>query len=217
MKKLFLYLLGVPKSLIVNFRLCSFKDAIKLPIVVSSNTKLSALSGSVSFSKIRPGIVRIGFGSVETYDYRYNRTLLSIKGHIHFQGKTKIGFGSKLSVAGELQLGENFHISAASTIVCRKKIVIGKNTLMAWDSLITDSDLHPIYDFQDNRINKDESVVIGDHCWIGAKASILKGAEIANNTVIALGSVVTCKESEEYCVLAGNPAKIVKKGVVWKE
>jgi|GEM_PF-6888513 len=54
MKKLFLYLLGVPKSLIVNFRLCSFKDAIKLPIVVSSKTRLSALSGSVSFSKIRP-------------------------------------------------------------------------------------------------------------------------------------------------------------------
>jgi len=120
-------------------------------------------------------------------------------------------------VDGELHLGENFHISAASTIVCRKKIVIGKNTLMAWDSLITDSDLHAIYDFQDHRVNNDEPVIIGDHCWIGAKASILKGAEIANNTVIALGSVVTRKESEEYCVLAGNPAKIVKKSVVWKE
>ena len=217
MKKILFYLLGLPKSIIVNFRLCSVKDALKLPIVVSSKTKLSSLSGSVSFSKIRPGIVRIGFGSVETYDYRYQRTLLSIKGHVHFSGKTKIGFGSKLSVDGELFLGENFHISAASTIICRRRVVIGKNTLMAWDSLITDSDLHAIYDFQDNRINHDDPVCIGEHCWIGAKSSILKGAAIADNTVVALGSIVTRKETVERCVLAGNPAKVVKNNISWQE
>ena len=217
MKKIFFYLLGLPKSIIVNFRLCKIQDAIKLPILVSHKTKLSALSGCVTFDKVKIGIVRIGFGSVETYDHRYQRTILSIKGQVHFCGKAKIGFGSRLSIDGVLNLGHNFHISAASTIICREHISIGENTLMAWESLISDSDLHAIYNKAEEKTNQNKEIIIGAHCWIGAKSSILKGVQLADNTIIALGSIVTGKWNKTETILAGNPAKVIKENMRWQE
>ena len=213
----FLYLFGLPKSIYVCLRLCRLKDAIRLPIIVSHKTKLDDLSGSVSFGKIKPGIVRIGFGSVETFDFSYQRTILHVSGHIHFNGKSKIGKSSRISVAGELVLGENFHISAGGTIISRKKITIGKNTLMAWDSLITDADHHHILDQEGRITNPPAEVSIGNQVWIGARSMILKGAEIANGSIIGAQSLVSGKFREDRCLIAGNPARKLKKDVYWQE
>ena len=213
----FLYLVGLPKSIYVCLRLCRLRDALFLPIIVSHNTKLDNLSGSVSFGKLKSGIIRIGFGSVETFDFSYQRTILHISGHIHFHGKAKIGKSSKISVAGKLVLGENFHISAGGTIISRKKITIGKDTLMAWDSLITDADHHHILDQEGRIANPPAEVSIGNQVWIGARSMILKGAEIANGSVIGAQSLVSGKFIENNCLIAGNPARQMKKNVYWRE
>lgn len=193
------------------------KDALKLPIVVSHKTKLSSLSGNVTFDKPKIGSVRVGFGSVETFDFTYQRTILHITGHIHFHGKTKIGKGSRLSVKGELTLGENFHISAGGTLICRKAIYIGKNGLMAWDSLITDADHHHLLNQNGDITNPASVVSIGDHVWIGARAMILKGSRIPDDCVIGAQSLVAGSFSENKVLIAGNPAKVVKKDILWKE
>ncbi|MBA2585639.1 MAG: maltose acetyltransferase, partial [Chthoniobacterales bacterium] len=52
--------------------------------------------------------------------------------------------------------------------------------------------------------------IIGDNVWIGMNAVILKGVAIGENSVVAAGAVVT-KSVPENCVVAGNPAKIVKR------
>lgn len=212
-----LYLFGLPKSLYVCLRLCSFPDALKLPILVSHKTKLGSLSGRVSFSKPKTGGVRIGFGSVETFDFAYQRTILHITGYIHFHGKAKIGKGSKISVEGELTLGENFHISAGGTLLCRKEINIGNNALMAWDSLITDADHHHLLNQHGDIINPASTVKIGNHVWIGARTMILKGSEVGDDCVIGAQSLVTGSFTENRVLIAGNPAKIVKNNIFWKE
>jgi serine acetyltransferase len=51
---------------------------------------------------------------------------------------------------------------------------------------------------------------IGERCWIGAHATILKGVTIGNGTVVGAGSVVT-KSLPEGVVAAGNPAQILRK------
>ena len=53
-------------------------------------------------------------------------------------------------------------------------------------------------------------IVIGNNVWIGRNVTILKGAKIGDNCVIATGSIVT-KEIPSNCVAAGIPAKAVKK------
>ena len=52
-------------------------------------------------------------------------------------------------------------------------------------------------------------VIIGDDVWIGARAIIMPGIVIGRGAVIGAGSVVT-KNVDEYAVVAGNPARVIK-------
>jgi len=53
-------------------------------------------------------------------------------------------------------------------------------------------------------------VIIGDNVWIGDDVTIISPVSIGNNSVIGSGSVVT-KDVPSNCVVAGNPARIVKQ------
>lgn len=55
-----------------------------------------------------------------------------------------------------------------------------------------------------------KGIHIGENCWIGAKVTILDGVTIGPNCVIAAGAVVT-KNIPAYAVVAGVPARVIKK------
>ena len=50
--------------------------------------------------------------------------------------------------------------------------------------LVMDTDEHPIYNKEHERINPDKPILVGDHVWIGCKCALLKGAEIPNGFVL---------------------------------
>lgn len=54
-------------------------------------------------------------------------------------------------------------------------------------------------------------IKIGDHSWIGISAVVLPGVELGPYTIVGAGSVVTKSFPEGRCVLAGSPARIVRK------
>lgn len=54
-------------------------------------------------------------------------------------------------------------------------------------------------------------VVIGNNCWLGANSVILPEVELGEHTVVAAGSVVTKSFKEGNQVLAGVPARVVKR------
>ena len=214
-KLLLAYLAGIPKSIYVNFRLFPPSIAIKLPIIVSRKTALSSLSGTASITNVKPAMIRIGFGTVDMVDYKYQRTILHIAGHINFHTKCNIGKGSRIMVVGELSLGESFMISADSTIICNQKIYIGSFSTIAWETLIMDTDQHGIYNDKNERINSDKDVHIGENVWVGARSVILKGSYIPNGCVVGANSTVTKQFSEEKTILVGTPARIVQKNITW--
>ena len=67
---------------------------------------------------------------------------------------------------------------------------------------------HDIYD-QSKHVGK--KVIINDYCWIGQGAIILPGVELGPRTIVGAGAVVTKSFPDGYCVIAGNPAKLIKE------
>ena len=214
-KDLINYIASIPKSLYFNLKIFGFKDGIKFPVIISNNVILEDISGKIEVKNPKPFGIRIGFGPTDIYSSKHEKTIIKNTGKIVFDKKCKIGYGSAISNEGYIELGENFSISFRGKIICRKSIKIGKNSLMAWDTLIMDSDHHPIYE-NEKRINEDEGIIIGEKNWIGAKSTILKGVVLGDNNVVALGSVLTKKYKVNHKVIGGLPAKIIKDNIEWR-
>lgn len=87
-------------------------------------------------------------------------------------------------------------------------IEIGDYTLVAPRVSIISAN-HDVYDIHSHVAAK--PVKIGCYCWLGINSTILPEVEIGDHTVVAAGSVVTKSFPDGYCVLAGVPAKIVKR------
>ncbi len=112
---------------------------------------------------------------------------------------------------GQIVVGDDTFL-CSTTIVAYDSVTIGRNVTFGPLVTIMDCDGHHI----DRRIPDDNiaalvmrPISIGENCWIGSGAVILKGVTIGRNSVVAINSVVT-KSVPENCVVAGNPAKVVK-------
>ena len=55
-------------------------------------------------------------------------------------------------------------------------------------------------------------VHIGSHCVIGGHSVIMPGITIGDEAIVGLGSIVT-KDVPSHCIVAGNPAKIIRTGI----
>lgn len=67
---------------------------------------------------------------------------------------------------------------------------------------------HDVYD-QMQHVTKE--VRIDDYCWIGMGAIILPGVHLGKRIIVGAGSVVTKSFPEGFCIIAGNPAKVIRK------
>lgn len=210
---------SLPKTIYVNFVCLPFRQAVKLPIFVKYNTKLS-LKGYVRFRpgvKIKPALVRIGFHEVPIKDPS-EKSALMVFGSLFFYGSAHIGCGSRIHVAesGILNLGDNFAISASTAINCYNSITFGRDIQFSWDCLVMDSDTHRIFDLNGEICNQSQGIIFGDKIWIGCGVTVLKGAHIPSNCVIGAESVVSGTHFEENSIIVGSPAKSIKGISHWE-
>lgn len=70
----------------------------------------------------------------------------------------------------------------------------------------TSEDIVKMFEESQNR----GDTVVGNDVWIGIDATIMPSVTIGNGAIIAAKSVVT-KDVKPYTIVAGNPAKVVKK------
>lgn len=113
----------------------------------------------------------------------------------------------------KLTIGNRVGISGA-IICCETSIVIGDYCLLGANCSIYDTDYHPL-DYLARRADDQLEtqrvpIVIGNDCWIGANAVILKGVTVGARSVIGANSVVT-SDIPPDSIAVGNPARVVQK------
>lgn len=112
-----------------------------------------------------------------------------------------------------ISIGDNCYIGYNFSLLAKDKIIIEKDVLIASNVIIT-SENHGIDPESDLPYMSQEltgkGVCIGEGSWIGEKVCILPGVTIGKKCVIGAGSVVT-KDVPDYCIVGGNPAKVIKK------
>ena len=84
------------------------------------------------------------------------------------------------------------------------------NTCLLANSVKIISGNHDFKSFDDKAI-KESPVVIEKNCWLGAGAIILPGVHLKASTIVGAGAVVTKSFKQGNIIIAGNPAKIIKK------
>jgi acetyltransferase-like isoleucine patch superfamily enzyme len=92
------------------------------------------------------------------------------------------------------------------------EIVIGRNVWCGANTIITDSDWHPLN--AQRRLagepGKAIPVRLEDNVWLGMNVVVLKGVTIGRNSVIAANSVVT-RSIPANVIAAGQPARVVRE------
>ena len=118
----------------------------------------------------------------------------------------------------KLIIGNNVQINDYVHLACGQSLIIEDDVLIASKVYISDIN-HGNYSGENhsfpaekakNRKIFSKPVKICENVWIGENAIILPGIEIGKNSIIGAGSVVT-KNVPENCIVAGNPARIIKK------
>lgn len=114
------------------------------------------------------------------------------------------------NAVGDVIIGDHTRIGLHNTII--GPVRIGNHVNLAQG--ITVTALNHNFSDPGKRIDQQgvstQPVSIGDDVWIGASAVVLPGVTIGNHCVVAAGAVVT-KDVPDKSVVAGIPAKIIKK------
>lgn len=112
--------------------------------------------------------------------------------------------GKKIVIGNDNYFNRNIMIDACN------RVVIGNHNMFGPDIYITDSN-HTFGSGLDphQQPMQKGTVTIGDCCWIGAKAVILKDVQLGDYCVVAAGAVVT-KSFPAGSVIGGVPAKLIK-------
>jgi len=225
MRKKLLYLrgflwIGLIKSIYINFRLLPFRQAIKLPIIVSKSTHLDSLSGEIVLEvKVKFAMLRIGFFQTDFMSWKENINFIKIDGKWHINGQTNLGVGCKIVIDKDAKLfiGDNFVLGSNSKIICRDKIEIQSNCRIAWDVQIMDTNFHYIKDIENGRVQKKTNpIFIGLNNWIGNRSSIMPGTQTPDYFIIASNSLCNKnykKDFYSFTMIGGTPAKLIKTNV----
>ncbi|KAF2678157.1 maltose O-acetyltransferas-like protein [Lentithecium fluviatile CBS 122367] len=111
-----------------------------------------------------------------------------------------------------VKLGKNVFINFHAVFLDTCLISVGSRTLVG-PNVSFFSGTHPLDPVIRQGTRGPElgkEIHIGEDCWIGGNVVILPGVNIGNGSVVGAGSVVT-KDVPNFTVVAGNPAKIIRK------
>lgn len=140
-----------------------------------------------------------------------NNNILSFEGNNEFVGEINIrGNNCNVIIGSKSTFGGVRIVNVGKD----NTIKIGKNCMFSDHIEIWASDTHTIYDNNENQINQEKPIIIGNHVWVGSRAMILKGVVIGDNAIIGMGTLVT-KNVSSNSISVGVPNKEIENNVNW--
>ena len=117
---------------------------------------------------------------------------------------------SAVYIGRDVWMTGKFEINAGEA----KNIIIGDQCLISSQCSVRTTDSHMIFSIETlQRINEGKSVFIGDHVWIAARVTLLKGAKIHSGSIVGSDAVIANKELLSNSIWGGNPARLIKLNI----
>lgn len=206
------------KTLWLNFNYFPFLKAIHLPILIFGKCTLILGRNSkiiIDTLKYKTGMIKIGLS--DPVRSIHNQSFLSIYGTCKFKQNVCIRRGIRLEIdsKSELVLNENVFISDCCTIISKKRIEIGKNSIIGNNVNISDTDFHYFMDLENKIIKSDrKDILLGEYNWIGSWCFIKKGTLTPNYWSLAGPFSMADRDYRSqippYSLMAGIPCKLIK-------
>lgn len=178
-------------------------------LVIGSNCKLenciiSVVSGSV---QLLDNVIIIG------EKYRPVELIVN-NGHIYIDSNSKLACKRIwVRFGGQLSIGEYTNINDGSEIRCDENVSIGSFNQISYNVRIWDTNTHNILSVDERRDltvkkypyfgyekSRPETapVKIGDDCWIGERAAVLKGSDIGDGSIVGFDTLISGKKIPSY-------------------
>ncbi len=159
------------------------------------------------------GTARLGLGNFETTEFfrSLGPSYLNNSGTIELGDGAIISPNFRILNKGKITIGDLAYINPNSIIRIESGLTIGNDCAISWGVTMMDHDAHEMEGKREAR-----PIIIGNHVWIGANATILKGVSIGDGCVVAAGAVV----SKSFCpnqLIGGIPARTIKENIEWKK
>jgi acetyltransferase-like isoleucine patch superfamily enzyme len=117
----------------------------------------------------------------------------------------------KIIIQGNcVEVRKSLAVSGGCYFQATHGIEFGQNTIWSFNVTMVTSD-HDLNDLRLENTEKSGPIKIGGNCWIGSGAVILPDITLGDRTIVGANSVVTKSFPEGHVVIAGCPAKIIRK------
>jgi len=159
------------------------------------------------------GRLRVGVGIAFGFQTASDATLLNIRGKFFVNGDFTVGRGSRIDIgpAGQISVGSGYAAPFCRFVIMHG-LEIGDHCAISWQCEILDEDFHKLGTGRPTGAR----ITIGKHVWIGSGVKILKGASIADHSVVAANSLVVDRFDEPNVLIGGSPARILRREISWE-
>ena len=155
-----------------------------------------------------------GFRLYDDIPKLFGRLEIHLADNVGIEGDALFA-GGKTHSNPVLRVGNDTYLGYQTQIVVADEVSIGSHVLIANRVFLAGYDSHPLDPIRRaNNEPPDENgggaIQVEDYVWIGSNCIVLKNVTIGKAAIVATGSVVT-RDVEPFTIVAGNPARVVKR------